>query len=104
MAAQPRAAVAAPSWPRRLTTFFYQHPRLSLALLLGPPFLWLVVVYLGSLLGLVLQSFFHLDSFSGTVPRQLTLATYVDLLSQAENYNIVLRTAGMAAAVTAAAV
>ena len=105
MAAQPQAAAPRPSaGSHRLTAFFYQHPRLSLALLLGPPFLWLVVVYLGSLLGLVLQSFFHLDTFSGTVPRQLTLATYADLLSQAENYSIVLRTAGMAVAVTAAAV
>ncbi len=103
MAAHPQTP-AHSGGPRRLTTFFYQHPGLSLALLLGPPFFWLVVVYLGSLLGLVLQSFFHLDTFTGIVPRQLTLATYVDLLSQAENYNIVLRTGGMAAAVTAAAV
>jgi putative spermidine/putrescine transport system permease protein len=102
VAAQPQPAPV--PWPRRLTTYFYLHPGLSLALLLGPPFLWLVVVYLGSLLGLVVQSFFHLDTFSGTVSRQLTLATYAELLSQAENYNIVLRTAGMAAAVTAAAV
>jgi putative spermidine/putrescine transport system permease protein len=53
---------------------------------------------------LVLQSFFHLDGFSGKVIRQLTLATYGDLLSQAENYSIVMRTAGMAASVTLAAV
>jgi len=65
---------------------------------------WLGVLYLGSLLALVAQSFFHLDSFSGKVVRQLTLATYADLLSQAENYRIVVRTVGMAAAVTLAAV
>src|SRR3954471_2040824 len=104
MAPQPQAAAPPSAGPRRPNTFFYQHPRLSLALLLGPPFFWLVVVYLGSLLGLVVQSFFHLDTFSGTVVRRLTLATYADLLSQAENYNIVLRTTGMALAVTAAAI
>jgi putative spermidine/putrescine transport system permease protein len=87
----------------RLATYFYSRPGLAVAALLGPPFAWLVVIYLGSLCLLVLQSFFHLDSFSGKVIRQLTLATYADLLSQAENYNIVVRTAGMAAAVTAAA-
>ena len=102
-AAQQAAAGARAAWPRRLVTFFYLRPGLSLAVLLGPPFLWLVVVYLGSLLMLLLQSFFHLDTFSGKVLPQLTLATYADLLSQAENYSIVLRTAGMAAAVTAAA-
>ncbi len=102
-------AAASPS-PRRssattqLATFFYRRPRLTLAVLLGPPLLWLGVVYLGSLLTLVLQSFFHLDAFSGKVVREFTLATYADLLSQGENYRIVMRTAGMAAAVTVAAV
>src|SRR6266849_2361612 len=91
------------SWVYRLANFFYVRPRLALAALLGPPFLWLVVIYLGSLAGLVLQSLYHLDSFSGKVVRQLTLATYVDLLTETENYRIVLRTAGMAVAVTLAA-
>jgi len=77
---------------------------MALALLLGPPLAWLGVVYLGSLLALVAQSFFHLDSFSGRIVRQLTLATYADLLSQTENYRIAIRTAGMAAAVTLAAI
>lgn len=88
----------------RLGTFLYLRPRLALGLLLGPPLLWLGVVYLGSLLTLVAQSFFHLDAFSGKVIRQFTLATYVELLSQSENYHIAIRTAGMAAAVTLAAV
>lgn len=100
----PSVPPAAPrSWVGRLANFFYVRPRLALAALLGPPLVWLVVIYLGSLAGLVLQSFYHLDSFSGKVVRQLTLATYADLLTEAENYNIVVRTAGMAAAVTLAA-
>ena len=98
---------APPPAPRsrlgRLANFFYVRPRLALAALLGPPLAWLVVVYLGSLAGLVLQSLYHLDSFSGKVIRQLTLATYADLLSETENYRIVARTAGMAMAVTLAA-
>ena len=36
-----------------------------LALLLAPPLLWLGVVYLGSLLALLAQSFFSIDEFSG---------------------------------------
>ena len=101
------ATAARPSAPAsrlsRLATYFYVRPRLALAALLGPPFFWLVVIYLGSLAMLVAQSFYHLDSYSGKVVRELTLQTYADLLSQAENYSIVLRTAGMAAAVTLAA-
>ena len=38
-----------------------------LLLLLLPPLLWLGVVYLGSLLALLAQSFFSVDDFSGLV-------------------------------------
>jgi putative spermidine/putrescine transport system permease protein len=90
---------ARPSLARRLSSFFYVRPRLTLALLLAPPLLWLGVVYLGSLFALLVQSFFHLDDFTGQVVRSFTLATYGDLLTRA-NLDIALRTAGMAATVT----
>jgi putative spermidine/putrescine transport system permease protein len=82
-----------------VSTWFHRHPRVGLALLLGPPFAWLGVVYLGSLAALVVQSFFHLDDFTGQVVRELTLDTYRDLLTRA-NLDIVIRTVTMAAAVT----
>jgi putative spermidine/putrescine transport system permease protein len=87
---------------RAVSTFFFLRPRLALALLLAPPLLWLGVVYLGSLASLVIQSFFHLDGFTGQVVRQFSLATYRDLLAPS-NLDIAVRTATMAAAVTAAA-
>jgi putative spermidine/putrescine transport system permease protein len=86
---------------RRLAAFFYRRPRLALALLLAPPLLWLGVIYLGSLFALLLQSFFHLDDFTGQVVRRFTLATYRDLLTSA-NLDIAARTALMAAIVTVA--
>jgi putative spermidine/putrescine transport system permease protein len=92
----------APPLSRRLSTFFHRRPRLTLLLLLLPPLLWLGVVYLGSLSSLLIQSFFHLDDFTGQVVRRLTLATYADLLT-GPNLDIALRTASMAAAVTVAA-
>ena len=42
----------------RLSTFLYLRPRLVLLLLLLPPLLWLGIVYVGSLLALLAQSFF----------------------------------------------
>jgi putative spermidine/putrescine transport system permease protein len=99
---QPSGRASYSSLGQRLSTLLYLRPRLTLALLLGPPLLWLVVVYQGSLLALVLQSFYHLDSFTGQVVRRLTLETYRDLLTSA-NLEIFTRTAGMAAAVTLAA-
>jgi len=86
---------------KRLSTFLYLRPRLTLALLLGPPMAWMVVVYLGSLAALLVNSFFRLDDYTGLVVHQFTLATYRALLTRA-NLDIVLRTAGMAAAVTIA--
>ena len=85
----------------RISTALHRRPGLVLALLLAPPLAWMGVVYLGSLLALVVQSFFHLDDFSGVVVRRLTLATYRDLFTPAHG-DIVRRTAVMAAAVTLA--
>jgi putative spermidine/putrescine transport system permease protein len=96
------SATAAPTLGRRISTFFYRRPRLVLLLLLAAPLLWLGVVYLGSLSTLLIQSFFHLDGFTGRVVRQFSLQTYRDLFTRA-NMDIVGRTAGMAAAVTLAA-
>jgi putative spermidine/putrescine transport system permease protein len=62
---------------------------------------WLLVVYLGSLASLILQSFYHLDPFTGQVIRRLTLDTYRDLFTPA-NLEIFGRTAAMAAAVSVA--
>jgi putative spermidine/putrescine transport system permease protein len=87
---------------RTLSTAFYRRPRLALAFLLGPPLLWLGVVYLGSLSALVLQSFFRLDDYSGLVVRRLTLATWRAFFTAA-NLDIVGRTVAMAVAVTVAA-
>jgi putative spermidine/putrescine transport system permease protein len=91
-----------PALLQRVSSALYLHPRLLLFLLLTPPLLWLGVIYLGSLLSLLAQSFFYIDEFSGVVVREFSLATYRDLFTLA-NFDIVLRTAGMAAAVTVAA-
>ena len=61
----------------------------------------MLVVYIGALMALLVQSFFHLDDFTGRVVREFTLATYEDLFT-ASHLGIVARTAGMAAAVTLA--
>lgn len=101
----PQPALSSPavkqSFLSRLSTFLYRRPKLVLTLLLGPPLIWLGVVYLGSLLTMLVQSFFHLDNFTGLVVRELSLTTYRDLFSQA-NLDIVRRTVGMATAVTLA--
>ncbi|NWG08435.1 MAG: ABC transporter permease [Chloroflexi bacterium] len=83
----------------RISTFFHQHPRLVLFLLLGPPMIYMTVVYLGSLFMLLVNSFYSIDDFTGMVIREFTLKTYAQLFTPA-NREIFVRTASMAAAVT----
>ena len=87
----------------RLTALFWRHPSVLLAVLLTPPLLWLMVVYLGSLLALLLQSFFSIDEFSGMIVREVTLKTYAELFRPA-NFDVLVRTVAMAASVTLGAV
>ena len=95
-------ASAAPARPsQRLWDLLYRRPNLYLSLLLVPPLLWFGVVYLGSLLGLLWQGFYTFDDFSMTVTPDLTLANVVALFHPS-NLDIILRTLGMAVAVTIA--
>ncbi|MFQ5775556.1 MAG: ABC transporter permease [Kiloniellaceae bacterium] len=97
------AAAAPPPIARRLSTALYARPRLFLLALLAPPLLWLGVVYLGSLFSLLAQSFFYIDGFTGRIVREFSLRTYAELLSSRANLDVIVRTAGMASAVTLAA-
>src|SRR3989304_4894561 len=100
-ASQPSGGPAPRSLIQRLSTLLYTRSRLLLALLLGPPLIWLGLIYLGSLFALLIQSFFYLDGFTGLVVRQCTLATYAQL-STWSNFAIFPRPPSMAAAVTVA--
>ena len=85
----------------RISTYLYQRPKLILALLLGPPMLYMLIVYLGSLFALLVNSFFYLEDFTGLVVKQFTLRTYAKLF-EPTNLGIFFRTASMAMAVTIA--
>jgi putative spermidine/putrescine transport system permease protein len=85
----------------RISDLVVRRPKLLALLLLAPPLVWLGVVYVGSLLALLAQSFFSIDEFSGLVVREFTLKTYAELLHPA-NFDIIVRTVAMAFAVTVA--
>src|SRR5690606_27087698 len=88
-------------WLGALSDQFWRRPGLLIFLMLLPAILWLGVVYLGSLLALLLQSFFSIDEFSGLIDREFTLKTYAELL-RPQNLDIIVRTTSMAALVTIA--
>ena len=85
----------------RVSTYLYQRPKLVLSLLLGPPLVYMVGVYLGSLFNLLIYSFYYLEGFTGQIIREFTLSTYAQIFEPA-NRDIFIRTAGMATAVTIA--
>jgi putative spermidine/putrescine transport system permease protein len=83
------------------TDVFYRRPHLLLWALLALPLLWMVVVYIVSLLNMLSFSFYSIDDFTGQVQEVFTLGTLKQLVSPA-NIDIVLRTLYMAIAVTIA--
>ena len=88
---------------QRISTYLYLRPKLILLLLLLPPLIWFLVVYIGALLTMLINSFFSLDSFTGQVVRQFTLQTYAKLLIPT-NLQIFYRTTLMALTVTIACI
>jgi putative spermidine/putrescine transport system permease protein len=86
---------------RALSDLFYKRPSALTAMLLGPPLAWIGIVYIGSLLALLLQSFYHLDDFSGVILHEFTLSTYGQLF-EISNLQTIGRTVSMAAIVTIA--
>ncbi len=84
---------------RRISDILFGRPRLLLLVLLAPPLAWLGVVYLGSLLALLLHSFYSIDEFSGFIVYEFTFATYAELL-RLSNLDVILRSLTMAVAVT----
>lgn len=91
--------IAKPAFGQRLSTYLYMRPNLMLLVLFALPLFYMLVVYIGSLIALLINSFYRLDDFSGKVVREFNVANYGQLFTPS-NRDIVLRTAGMAAAVT----
>jgi putative spermidine/putrescine transport system permease protein len=85
---------------RRLSATLFRHPRLKLGVTLGLPLAWLVVVYLIALVLLLTTSFWRLNVLTSQIEHVWGLSNYQTLLRDSVYRTIVLRTVGMATAVT----
>ena len=85
---------------KSISTWLHQRPRVRLAALLAAPLFWLVIAYLGSLATLLVTAFFTTDSFTGDIVRRFNLENFQELLTNPSYRNVVLRTLGIAIAVT----
>jgi putative spermidine/putrescine transport system permease protein len=93
--APPREGAA-----RRLSAFLFRHRWLKLALSLGGPLTWFLVIYLGSLALLLFAAFWHLDVFTAEIVRGFSLSNFRTLLDVDVYRTIALRTVGISVAVT----
>jgi putative spermidine/putrescine transport system permease protein len=73
----------------------------KLALSLGAPLAWLLVIYLGSLALLLAAAFWHLDVFTAEIVRGFSFTNFETLWSNDVYRTITIRTVGIAAAVAA---
>ena len=94
------APVPGRSAGRRLADLLHGRRRLQLGLLLAGPLGWLVIAYLGSLAVLFVAAFWHLDPFSGKIVHDYGTSNFETLWNGDVYRTIVLRTVGIAAAVT----
>ncbi len=93
----PRASLG-----RRLSTFFFRHSRVRLAVLLALPVAWLVVVYFGSLFVLLLSAFWDTNPFTAEVVHDFTLENFKRIVETPVFRDVAWRTIQMAALVTVA--
>jgi putative spermidine/putrescine transport system permease protein len=107
----PDAEAAAPGTPRprngarrRVARALSTRPRARLGLSLGPPMAWLLIVYIGALVALLVTSLFRLaDDPTGLLTRldtSLSLENYSRLWNTPAYREVGLRTLGAAVTVT----
>ena len=84
-----------------LGSFLHRHPRVRLTALLSAPLLWLGVAYLGALAVLLVSAFWSVNTFTGDLVKVASLDNFRTIFSEAVYRNVMLRSVGVAAAVTA---
>ncbi|WP_086729702.1 ABC transporter permease [Streptomyces carpinensis] len=78
----------------------HRRPRLRLSLLLTAPLLWLAVLYLGSLTVLFVSAFWTTNSFTSEVVKVWSADNFRALLTTPVYRQVILRSIGVALAVT----
>jgi putative spermidine/putrescine transport system permease protein len=91
-----------PNLGRRLSTFFYRHPRTGLGVLLAGPIGWLLIGYLGSLFVLLLASIWDTNPFTSEIVHDFTLDNFRRIFEEEVYREVAWRTIKMAALVTVA--
>ena len=101
---EPAAATASGltgGWPR-LSAALWRRPWARATLLLTPALAWFVLIYLAALVVLLITAFWRINAFTTNIERVWNLGNFTLIFENPAYRDIVLRTVGMAAAVTIA--
>ena len=85
---------------QRLGAALWRRPWLRGALMLSPPLMWFLVVYLASLVALLITAFFSTNTLTGNIVYQWTWSNFSLIFTQSVYYTIIIRTLVMAIIVT----
>jgi putative spermidine/putrescine transport system permease protein len=84
----------------RVSGALWRRPWARATILLTPPLAWFVVIYLAALVVLLITAFWQINPFTTNIERVWTLSNFSTILSTSAYQQVILRTVGMAAAVT----
>ncbi len=87
---------------RRLSSFFSRRPHARVGALIVAPLAWLLVVYLGSLVLLLMASFWDTEEFTNDIVRHWNLDNFRAIFQQDVYRDVAWRTIKMASLVTVA--
>ena len=85
---------------RRLADLFHGRPRLQIGSLLAGPVGWLVILYIGSLVVMLVAAFWSVDALSGEISRTFSLDNFQTLIDDSVYRDVAQRTILIAALVT----
>jgi putative spermidine/putrescine transport system permease protein len=87
---------------RRLSSYFSRHDHARLGALLAAPLGWLVIVYIGSLVLLLMAAFWQTEEFTNDIVRNWNLDNFRTIWDQDVYRDVAWRTIKMAGLVTVA--
>jgi len=84
----------------RISSALWRRPWARATILLTPPLAWFVLAYLVALVVLLITAFWQINPFTTNIERVFTVSNFTQILSSSAYRGVILRTVGMAAAVT----
>ena len=86
----------------RVSSALWRRPWARATILLTPPLAWFILAYLAALVVLLITAFWQINPFTTNIERVWSLDNFTTIFTSPAYRGIIVRTVGMAAAVTVA--